>query len=140
LDGKQGHAFTALKDAFALDNRFSCPKIKDNFDLMSTLHSLPRVQFFINGNPTRFHLPLRLTTGWYPLAFRSSTFSETQRNYSTGDRELLGIIEALEDWREYLIGTVEPLLSTPIIQTSSFSRNPRNLIVVSPMAHLFSRL
>ena len=31
--------------------------------------------------------------------------SQTQRNYNTGDRELLAIIRALEEWRHYIQGS-----------------------------------
>src|SRR5271168_4316966 len=31
--------------------------------------------------------------------------SQTQRNYDTGDRELLAIIRALEEWRHYIQGS-----------------------------------
>ena len=31
--------------------------------------------------------------------------SQTQRNYNTGDRELLAIIQALEEWRHYIQGS-----------------------------------
>ena len=34
----------------------------------------------------------------HPVAFLSKTFNETERNYEIYDRELLGIIRALEEW------------------------------------------
>ena len=35
---------------------------------------------------------------WHPIAFRSSTMSAEERNYEIYDREMLGLIRALEDW------------------------------------------
>ena len=39
------------------------------------------------------------------VAFLSKTFNETERNYEIYDRELLGIIHALEEWRHYIQGS-----------------------------------
>jgi RNase H-like domain found in reverse transcriptase len=38
----------------------------------------------------------------HPIAFLSKTFSETERKYEIYDRELLGIIRALREWRHYI--------------------------------------
>ena len=39
------------------------------------------------------------------VAFLSKTFTETEQNYEIYDRELLGIIQALEEWRHYIQGS-----------------------------------
>jgi RNase H-like domain found in reverse transcriptase len=41
----------------------------------------------------------------HPVAFLSKTFSETKRKYKIYDRELLGIIRALKEWRHYIQGS-----------------------------------
>jgi RNase H-like domain found in reverse transcriptase/Reverse transcriptase (RNA-dependent DNA polymerase) len=41
----------------------------------------------------------------HPVAFLSKTFSETERKYEIYDRELLGIIQALKEWRHYIPGS-----------------------------------
>ena len=41
-----------------------------------------------------------------PVAFFSSKYSSAERNYATGDQEMLGIIKALHEWRCYLEGCV----------------------------------
>jgi RNase H-like domain found in reverse transcriptase/Integrase zinc binding domain/Integrase core domain len=41
----------------------------------------------------------------HPVAFLSKTFSETKRKYEIHDRELLGIIQALKEWRHYIQGS-----------------------------------
>jgi RNase H-like domain found in reverse transcriptase len=38
----------------------------------------------------------------HPVAFLSKTFSETERKYKIYNRELLGIIRALKQWRHYI--------------------------------------
>jgi RNase H-like domain found in reverse transcriptase/Integrase zinc binding domain len=42
---------------------------------------------------------------WHPVAFLLKTFSETERKYKIYDRELLGIIQALKEWRHYIQGS-----------------------------------
>jgi hypothetical protein len=42
---------------------------------------------------------------WHFVAFLSKTFSETERKYEIYDRELLGIIRALKEWRHYIQGS-----------------------------------
>ena len=34
----------------------------------------------------------------HPVAFLSKTFTEAERNYEIYDREILGVIRALEEW------------------------------------------
>jgi transposase InsO family protein len=41
----------------------------------------------------------------HPISFISKTLSPTERNYEIYDRELLGIIRALEEWRHYIQGS-----------------------------------
>ena len=41
----------------------------------------------------------------HPVAFLSKTFSEMGWNYEIYDRELLAIIQALEEWRHYIQGS-----------------------------------
>jgi RNase H-like domain found in reverse transcriptase/Reverse transcriptase (RNA-dependent DNA polymerase) len=41
----------------------------------------------------------------HPIAFLSKTFSETKRKYEIYDWELLGIIQALKQWRHYIQGS-----------------------------------
>jgi hypothetical protein len=41
----------------------------------------------------------------HPCSFISQTFSPAERNYQIYDRELLGIIRAIQEWRHYLLGS-----------------------------------
>jgi hypothetical protein len=52
---------------------------------------------------------LRLVQGlWHPVAFRSESMIEAERNYQTWDRKMLAIIRALEERRHYLEGLPQP--------------------------------
>jgi hypothetical protein len=48
---------------------------------------------------------LDLNGDWHPIAFLSKTFSETERKYKIYNRELLGIIWVLKEWRHYIQGS-----------------------------------
>ena len=41
----------------------------------------------------------------HPVAYFSKTFNDTERNYEIYDRALLGVIQALEEWRHYIQGS-----------------------------------
>ena len=41
---------------------------------------------------------------WHPIAYRSETMNDAERNYEIYDKEFLAIVRALEDWRHYLEG------------------------------------
>ena len=41
----------------------------------------------------------------HPVAFMSKTFTDAERKYEIYDRELLGIIHALKEWRHYIQGS-----------------------------------
>ena len=41
----------------------------------------------------------------HPVGFLSKTFNKTEQNYEIYNRELLAIIQALEEWRHYVQGS-----------------------------------
>ena len=42
---------------------------------------------------------------WHPVAFLSKSLSPVERNYKIHDKEMLAIVQALEEWRHFLEGT-----------------------------------
>src|SRR6266852_2994915 len=44
---------------------------------------------------------------WRPVAFMSKLFNEAERNYEIYDKEMLAIMMALDEWRQYLLGLEE---------------------------------
>ena len=42
---------------------------------------------------------------WHPIAFFSKSLSPVKQNYEIHDKEMLAIIQALEEWRHFLEGT-----------------------------------
>ena len=45
----------------------------------------------------------------HPCAYLSKSFNSAERNYEIYDRELLGIVRALTEWRHYLEGSPYPV-------------------------------
>ena len=41
---------------------------------------------------------------WHPCAYLSKGMTDIERNYNVHDKEMLGIMRALEAWRHYLEG------------------------------------
>jgi len=44
------------------------------------------------------------TGKWHPVAFLSKSLSPVERNYKIHDKEMLAIIRAMEEWRQFLEG------------------------------------
>ena len=42
---------------------------------------------------------------WHPVAFLSKSLSPVERNYEIPNKEMLAIVQALEEWRHFLEGT-----------------------------------
>ena len=45
---------------------------------------------------------------WKPVAFLSKTLNKTERNYQIYDKEMLAVMLALDEWRQYLLGAKLP--------------------------------
>jgi len=62
-------------------------------------------------------------TKFRPVAFASATFSETQRRYSTGDKEALACLWAVEKWRVYLWGRAFKMITDHSALVSLFGKS-----------------
>jgi hypothetical protein len=92
---EQQHAFDTLKEKFCQE-----PILKVYDPNLET-----RVEVDASGYATGGILSQKYPDGlWHPIAYRSSSMSKEERNYEIYDREMLGCIRALEDWRHYLEG------------------------------------
>ena len=40
----------------------------------------------------------------YPVAFRSRSLNEVERNYEIYDKEMMAIMDSLDEWHQYLLG------------------------------------
>jgi hypothetical protein len=92
---EQQQAFDTLKEKFCQE-----PILKVYDPNLET-----RVEVDASGYATGGILSQKYPDGlWHPIAYRSSSMSKEERNYEIYDREMLGCIHALEDWRHYLEG------------------------------------
>ena len=63
----------------------------------------------------------------HPCAYFSCTFTVAQRNYNIYDQELLAVILALEEWRQYLQGTQHPITIITNHKNLSYIKDPHKL-------------
>ena len=63
----------------------------------------------------------------HPCAYLSKSFDSAQRNYEIYDRELLGIVRSLEEWRHYLEGSPHPIEVLSDHQNLTYFRTARKV-------------
>ena len=61
----------------------------------------------------------------HPCTYFSCTFSSAQCNYDIYDWELLAMILALEEWRQYLQGTMHPVTIITNHKNLSYVKDPQ---------------
>ncbi|KAF8829214.1 hypothetical protein HHX47_DHR3000714 [Lentinula edodes] len=64
---------------------------------------------------------------WRPVAFRSRSLNEVERNYEIYDKEMMAIMDSLSDWRQYLLGAKEPVEVFTDHQNLQYFRKPQKL-------------
>jgi hypothetical protein len=67
--------------------------------------------FEIESDASQYVIGIVLKQGGHPIAYHSETLSEAKKNYSTYDEEFFSSVEALKQWRHYLLGK-ETILHT----------------------------
>ena len=63
---------------------------------------------------------------WRTITHMSETYNNAERNYHTGDREMLAIMKALKKWRQYLVGSGQFEIWTDHRNLTYFQK-PQNL-------------
>jgi len=64
---------------------------------------------------------------WHPVAYMLKALNETERNYEIYDKEMLAIINALSEWRQYLMGASEDFEIWTDHQNLQYFRKPQKL-------------
>ena len=95
---EQEQAFLQLKEAITSQPVLALPRDDGSF----------RVEADASNYALGAILSQEQDGKWHPIAYMSKTLNEAERNYEIYDKELLAIMSALEDWRQYLLGTKEP--------------------------------
>ena len=70
---------------------------------------------------------LRIDHKLHPCAFFSRRLSPAERNYDVGNRELLAVILALEEWRHWLEGAEQPFVVWTDHKNLSYLRSAKRL-------------
>jgi hypothetical protein len=68
-----------------------------------------------------------MNTDLHPCAYFSKTFIAAKRNYDIYDRELLAVILALTEWKQYLQGTTHPVTIITDHKNLSYIKDPCKL-------------
>jgi RNase H-like domain found in reverse transcriptase/Reverse transcriptase (RNA-dependent DNA polymerase) len=89
-------SFDQLKKQFTEEPVLIMPDHSKPFQIQvnSSLFAMGGILTQINTNGDR-----------HPCTYLSKSLMKEQRNYDTGDRELLAIVQALKEWRNYIEGS-----------------------------------
>jgi hypothetical protein len=114
----QQRAFNSLKDTFSSAPILSIPDTTHPFSIMTDASLLAAGAILLqeDGN-----------TDLHPCAYFSKTFIAAERNYDIYDRELLAVILALTEWKQYLQGTTHPVTIITDHKNLSYIKDPRKL-------------
>jgi hypothetical protein len=64
---------------------------------------------------------------WKPVAFRSRSLNETERNYQIYDKEMMAIMDSLSEWRQYLMGAKHAVEVFTDHQNLQYFKKPQKL-------------
>ena len=113
------HALTSSKTQFHWDHKAEAAfrRLKKSFSTAPIL-SLPdpALQFIVEVDASDLGVGAILSqrsvkdNKIHPCAFLSKKLSPAERNYDIGNRELLAVKVAMEEWRHYLEGALHPFL------------------------------
>jgi hypothetical protein len=62
-----------------------------------------------------------------PIGYTSKSYSDVEKGYTTYDKEMLGIMRGLEEWRSLLIGAVEPFKIMTDHQNLTYFQEPQKI-------------
>src|SRR5712692_4332331 len=90
-------AYEGLKEAVAVETVLFITQARGKFKLEADASNYAMgavLSQYINGK-------------WRPVAFMSKSFNEAEQNYEIYNKEMLAIMMALDEWRQYLLGLEE---------------------------------
>ncbi len=61
------------------------------------------------------------------MAFRSRALNEVERNYEIYDKEMMAIMDLINDWQQYLLGAKETVEVFTNYQNLQYFRKPQKL-------------
>jgi hypothetical protein len=111
-------AFDSLKTTFSSAPVLSIPDTTRPFSIMTDASLLAAGAILLQEDTN---------TDLHPCAYFSKTFIAAERNYDIYDRELLAVILALTEWKQYLQGTTHPVTIITDHINLSYIKDPRKL-------------
>ena len=114
----QQRAFDHLKEIFTSAPILLIPDVSKPFSIMTNTSLIAAGAVLLQNDANGDRLP---------CAYFSKTFAPAQRNYDIYDRELLAVILALEEWRQYLQGTQHPVTILTDHKNLSYIKDPQKL-------------
>ncbi len=64
---------------------------------------------------------------WRPVAFQSCALNKVERNYEIYNKEMMGIMDSIEDWRQYLLGAKDTVEVFTNHQNLQYFKKPQKL-------------
>ena len=124
-DDEQQTAFETLKNLMCI----SPVLIQPNFNKQFFLQADASVGTILSqeGEHLSPSLAKQLKPIRHPVAYYSTTFSPTKRNYNIYKRELLAVMKSLAHWQQYLGWTREPFIILSDHDNLCYWKSPRNL-------------
>ena len=114
----QQRAFETLKAFFSSGPVLSIPDVTHPFSIMTNASLFAAGAILLQAD----------TNGdLHPCAYFSHTFLPAKRNYDIYDRELLAVILALTEWRQYVQGTSHPVTTITNHKNLSYIKDPCKL-------------
>ena len=114
----QQKAFDELKHIFSSAPVLQIPNVSRPFSIMTDASLLAAGAILLQTDANQ---------DLHPCAYFSRMFTPAQRNYDIYDRELLAVILALKEWRQYLQGTQHPVTIITNYKNLSYVKDPRKL-------------
>ena len=114
----QQTAFNELKRIFSSAPILQIPDVTHPFSIMTDASLLAAGAILLQDDANQ---------DLHPCAYFSRTFTLAQQNYEFYNRELLAVILALEEWRQYLQGTQHPITIITDHKNLSYIKDPRKL-------------
>ena len=114
----QQAAFNKLKLIFSSAPILQIPNVTCPFSIMTDASLLATRAILLQADANQ---------DLHPCTYFSQTFSPAQRNYDIYDWELLTVILALEEWRQYFQGTQHPITIITDHKNLSYIKDPRKL-------------
>ncbi len=111
-------AFQKLKELICSEPVLLMPKLEEPFEL-----EVDASNYAIGATINQKDEQGR----WHPVAYYSTTLSETKRNYNIYDKELLAVVKSLCHWRTYLAGAPHQIVIHTDHSNLLYWKEPRKI-------------